>query len=117
MNFLANENFPFPSIEILKNNSISVFSLSQELIGISDHQVIELALKGNYIILTFDKDYGEIIFKENIIHPPSVIFFRYKGINPEFAGIFLLEIIKKGEIILENHFTVIEENGIRQRKY
>ena len=63
MNFLANENFPRPSTIILRENGLSVKSIQEDFPGISDEEVIEIASKSNLIILTFDSDYGEIIFK------------------------------------------------------
>jgi predicted nuclease of predicted toxin-antitoxin system len=116
MEFLANENFPRPSIKFLRENSFLVSSIAETSIGISDHDVIQLAIERNQIILTFDKDYGEIIFKENLPEPPSVIFFRIKGKNPFFASQLILEMLEQG-VVFEKHFTVVDESGIRQRAY
>jgi hypothetical protein len=46
-----------------------------------------------------------------------VIFFRFKGEHPETAGKILLDLIKTKEFLLENNFTVIEKDNLRQRKY
>jgi predicted nuclease of predicted toxin-antitoxin system len=117
MKFLANENFPFPSVALLRKAGYEVESIAEKHSGISDVAVIEIAQKDNRIILTFDKDYGEIIFRYKKDNPPAVIFFRFKGENPEFAGIFLLDLIRKASLTIENVFTVIERENIRQRKY
>lgn len=61
MRFLANENFPLPSINLLRENGHYVKSVTAELAGISDREVVKIALEEALIILTFDKDYGEII--------------------------------------------------------
>ena len=117
MEFLANENFPKPSIQLLVNKGYKVFSVSEMLSGISDLEVISFASKRNQIILTFDKDYGEIIFRTKIEQPISVIFFRFKGKGPEEAGIVLIDLIENKKMKFENSFTVIEKDSIRQRKY
>lgn len=117
MEFLANENFPKPSIQLLLNKGYDVYSVSDMLSGISDLEVISFAVKKKQIILTFDKDYGEIIFKSKILNPVSVIFFRFKGSSPEDAGSILLDLIESKKMAFENSFTVIEKNSIRQRKY
>ncbi len=116
MQFLANENFPLPSIKLLRKHH-HVISISEESPGINDERVIRLALDQNLIILTFDRDYGEIIFRHQILPAPAVIYFRFKGKNPEAAGHILNLLIESGSFQLENHFTVIEESGIRQRDY
>jgi predicted nuclease of predicted toxin-antitoxin system len=117
MKFLANENFPFPSIAILRQASLHISTVSELYPGISDNEVITKAKVDNLIILTFDKDYGEIIYKHGIENPPAVVFFRFKGENPESAGHLLLDIVVNKKIELEKKFTVIENESIRQRTY
>ena len=117
MKFLANENFPAPSIKILRAAGLDVVSISEMSPGISDLEVVRKAKVDNSIILTFDKDYGEIIFKHESKSPPPVIFFRYKGDHPEYVAQSLLSLLKTKGISVENIFTVIEQGSIRQRKY
>jgi len=71
----------------------------------------------NLIILTFASDYGELIFKHAIDNPPSVVFFREKGNQPEFAASSLISLFANPGIELLGAFTVIEANNIRQRFY
>ena len=115
--FLANENFPRPSILKLREQGYAVTSVQESFRGISDEEVVSIALASNLIILTFDKDYGELIFRYGSRGNPSVIFFRFKGINPLFAGNFLVNTLAEKIIDFNNAFTVIEENNIRQRHY
>jgi predicted nuclease of predicted toxin-antitoxin system len=117
MKFLANENFPMPSTRLLRESGVAVKSILEECPGISDKQVIEMAQKDNLIILTFDKDYGELIFRYGYQKPPAVVFFRFKGNAPDYAGNLLKALLKEKVIKLANTFTVIEENNIRQRQY
>ena len=115
--FLANENFPQPSIAILRENGYTVKSIQDDFQGMADEGVIQLALEKNLIILTFDKDYGELIFRYAKNNLPSVVFFRNKGSNPEFAGLSLINLLTKTHIIFSGAFTVIEDRNIRQRFY
>ncbi|MBM2815599.1 MAG: hypothetical protein HW421_2361 [Ignavibacteria bacterium] len=117
MKFLANENFPEPSILILKVKGFEVFNIRENCPGIPDEEVIELAQKNEMIILTFDRDYGEIIYKYSMKNPPAVIYFRNKGQEPDFAGNTLISLMDTKHINFENKFTVIEKNNIRQRNY
>ena len=117
MRFLANENFPNPSIRLLRDHGIYVKSIVEECPGITDNEVIGIAQKEYLIILTFDRDYGELLFRYALNNPPSVVFFRYKGYHPVFSSEFILKLLAENTIMLEGNFTVIEENNIRQRKY
>jgi predicted nuclease of predicted toxin-antitoxin system len=93
MIFLANENFPFPSIELLRNAGYEIVSVSEKYSGPSDHDIVKIAEVNNYIIITFDKDYGEIIFRHSMKNPPAVVFFRYAGNGPAEAGKILIDLI------------------------
>lgn len=73
--FLANENFPQPSINYLRNNHIDILSIQESFPGISDLEVLSLAKNLNRTIVTFDSDYGELIFKYALKEPPPVLSF------------------------------------------
>lgn len=102
MRFLANENIPLPSIVLLRKAGFSVSSVSELYPGISDHKVILKANSSNLTILTLDKDYGEIIFKQGLANPPSVVFFRFKGENPMTVGNLLIDLILNRKLEFEN---------------
>ena len=113
--FLANENFPFPSIALLRKYGYQVISICETYSGISDESVLELAVNQELIILTFDSDYGELIFKHKKNPPPAVIYFRYKGFNPTEVANTLLSLLQSSDFDFEHKFTVIEQDAIRQR--
>lgn len=98
--FLANENFPKPSIILLRNQGYIIESIQEMSPGIPDNDVLQLAVSTNLVILTFDKDYGEIIFRYNTQNPASVIYFRDKGNNPLFADKFYLTFFQIQELFL-----------------
>jgi predicted nuclease of predicted toxin-antitoxin system len=116
MRFLANENFPAPSIALMRQAGYDVLSIQETIPGAKDTVVISEALRSDRIILTFDKDYGELIFKQGIPDPPAVIFLRYRGADPLAAARLVFDLISGGTNI-ERVFTVVEVDGIRQRMY
>ncbi len=63
MQFLANENIPSKSISILRNAGYDVIAIGEESPGISDRDILNRAQIEHRIILTFDRDYGELIYK------------------------------------------------------
>lgn len=117
MTFLANENFPKPAVIYLRQKGYRVVSVSEDHPGITDLEVISKARKEHHIILTFDKDYGEIVFRYGEQNPPAVVYFRFKGDHPTIAGELLVRFIEHKRLSLEGAFTVVEQNGIRQRTY
>ena len=74
MRFLANENFPELSIKILRNEGFKIYSVVEETPGEKDINILKRAQNNNLVILTFDKDYGELIFQHKVYIPAGVIF-------------------------------------------
>ncbi|WP_367392393.1 DUF5615 family PIN-like protein [Lewinella sp. LCG006] len=114
--FLADENFPLASHRFLKNKGFDIKHISLEnLSSIKDTEVIEFALKENRIIITFDSDFGELIFKLNY-KPQGVVFFRWPDFSPTEPGEYISELIDSGEIIINGYLTVIDRSRVRQKK-
>jgi len=58
MKLLANENFPLMSVKLLRQFGYDIKAIGENDPSIEDKQVIDLAIKENRLILTFDKDYS-----------------------------------------------------------
>lgn len=68
MRLLANENFPTSSVDLLRRAQHDVSSIAEESPGIKDDAVLARAVQQERLILTFDRDYGELIFRRG--HAP-----------------------------------------------
>jgi predicted nuclease of predicted toxin-antitoxin system len=115
--FLANENMPLASIRYLQSKGWDIKSIVIECPGISDRAVMELAQQENRCILTFDRDYGELIFRHHFKPARGVIFLRISSFDPMESGYLLEQLLTSNQITLENSLTVLDGMGIRQRKY
>ena len=104
-------------MQLIREKGFEVKSIQEDFAGIHDEEVMNIACSLNLIILTFDSDYGEIIFKYKRTNPPTVIYFRDKGNDPLFAGQLLLKILSDSSISLSNSFIVAGAENIRQRFY
>jgi predicted nuclease of predicted toxin-antitoxin system len=117
MKLLANENFPQSSVRLLKDSGYDIVSVGEEFAGILDSEVIDFANKEHRIILTFDRDYGELIFKRGYRPSAGVIYLRWEIFQPEDPGKYLIELFITKNISYENALTVVSNDNIRQRKY
>lgn len=77
MNFLTNENSPRHSIKLLRNAGYDVASVIEDTPGAKDHDVLKRAHAENRIVLTFDRDYGELIYKHKLLIPDGVVYFHF----------------------------------------
>lgn len=115
MKFLANENFPLDSVYLLRRAGHRVLSVSEENAGMQDIDILKEAVKTKSIVLTFDRDYGELIFKHPKLLPTGLVYFRFDPATPEEPALILLNTLMQRSVHLPKHFTVIEESRIRQR--
>jgi predicted nuclease of predicted toxin-antitoxin system len=117
MKLLANENFPLKSVLYLKSQGFDIVSIGVEKPGIQDHVVMNIAIVEERTILTFDSDYGELIFKYNFKPQKGVVYLRLEEYKADEPGKIIATLIDKNEYSFDNALTVIDKNGIRQRRY
>jgi predicted nucleic acid-binding protein len=56
----VNENFPAPSVAVLRASGHDVLSIGEAHSGIDDMAVLALARQEGRWLVTFDRDYGEL---------------------------------------------------------
>jgi predicted nuclease of predicted toxin-antitoxin system len=115
MRFLADENFPVPSIAMLRAARHDVVAITEAARGVSDEVVLARAVREERFILTFDRDYGELIFARRQEPPVGVFFFRFRPRTPEEPAQRLLAVLTLPEAHFQGQFTVIEREDMRQR--
>ena len=115
MEFLADENFPYESINLLITQGFKVRKAAKVYQGKPDIFLLQEAILNKEVLLTFDKDFGELIFKSIVQGCEGVVLFRIDKYLPSTPGLMLLKLIKEAAIIFTNKLTVIDEHKIRQR--
>jgi predicted nuclease of predicted toxin-antitoxin system len=115
MKFLANENFPLVSVRLLRDAGYDLASILEDNPGTKDYQVLKRAQVEGRIILTFDRDYGELIYRYKSVIPAGIVFFRFDPYSPAEPAEILLKILRKNEAALPGKLTVVERDRIRQR--
>ena len=115
MRFLANENFPFDAVDSLRQQGHDVTWIRTDAPGISDPEVLHLAQVEERILLTFDKDFGELAFRASLPATVGVILFRFKASSSQSIAEKVLKTISTRKD-WAGHFSVIEEDKIRMRK-
>jgi len=116
LKYLANENVPFSSITYLKSKGYDIKSIGVDDPSITDEHVMQIAINENRTIITYDSDYGELIFKNGYKPEAGVIFIRVQPTEPLETAKILEDLLSKGTISFKNSLTVIDSNTVRQKK-
>ena len=115
MQLIADENFPLISIRLLRQAGCDISSVTEDSPGIEDPEVLARAVNEQRIILTFDRDYGELIYRFRLPPPKGVIYLRFRPHTPEEPAAILLNLFQTEELQIEGWFTIVERDRIRQR--
>jgi predicted nuclease of predicted toxin-antitoxin system len=112
--FVADENIDRPIVELLRRSGYIVFYIQEMEPGITDEQVIQRANNESALLLTSDRDFGEMVFRQGRnVH--GIILTRLAGLSLKGKAEILLKAIKEHEDNLYGNFTVITPNAIRIR--
>src|SRR5271157_3385930 len=79
MQFLANENFPLDVVEALRNEGHDVAWIHTDAPGSKDPDVLRRAVTENRVILTFDKDFGDLAFHFGLPAMCGIVLFRLQA--------------------------------------
>jgi predicted nuclease of predicted toxin-antitoxin system len=85
MLILADENFYGDAVRALRARGHDVTWVSELSPGISDENVLALAHQENRLLVTFDKDFGELAFRKRLPASSGIILFRLTPRSPDFV--------------------------------
>ena len=110
LRFLADENIPLEAV-ILLRNKIDIVSVSEIAPGIDDESVLAMAVKEKRILVTFDSDFGELIFR---IKKKScgVILLQIIPQTVEYIFSTLKKVLSQ-DVDFSKSFCVVESHKIR----
>lgn len=105
------ECIPKKAKDILEENGVELVSISGVSPGVSDELVIEYANQLKGVIVTFDKDFGGLIFRERRL-VTGLMLLRLTPSSPEYIAERIMHAISQ-VCSLEGRLVVVEENRIR----
>jgi predicted nuclease of predicted toxin-antitoxin system len=113
---VADENVDYNIIIQLRNNNFDVYSILENNAGISDLEVLKITKQFNAILLTADKDFGEIAFKNKEMCKGIVLYRLHNHTNIEKANKIQI-LLEKYQSQLENSFVVLNKDKVRIIKF
>jgi predicted nuclease of predicted toxin-antitoxin system len=112
MIFLADENLDFPIIDALRNEGYDILSISELSPSIEDNEVLKIANHENRILLTSDKDFGELVFRLKLISS-GIVLFRIPELSNKEKAALAVKCIEEFQAELQGSFSVVTQNKIR----
>jgi predicted nuclease of predicted toxin-antitoxin system len=112
MHLLANENIPGDSIDLLRLRGHDVAWVRADAPGSTDDAVLARATAERRVLVTFDKDFGELVFRRGRDASAGVVLFRITFSHPAALALRIANLLES-RADWEGHFSVIEETRIR----
>lgn len=115
MKFVADESVDRQIVEGLRGQGYKVWYIAEITPSISDNEVLTVANSHDALLITTDKDFGALVFRQGLISC-GIILIRLSGLPTDQK----VNIINTGILKLFNeikgNFTVVSPKSIRIRK-
>ncbi len=114
MRFLANENFPAAAVTAIRASGHDIAWVRTTAPGATDSEVFAWAAREERVLLTFDKDFGELARGSKLPSACGVVLLRMPMPVSSVVGRRLAELItSRGD--WAGCFSVIEPGRVRMR--
>jgi len=112
MRILANENLPGDAVAALRLRGHDVVWVRDGAPGSRDREILEWARSEDRILLTFDKDFGELAFQARLPSSSGIVLFRISA--PSAAHVARVAVAAlESRTDWAGHFAVVEDGRIR----
>lgn len=101
-----------PVIRALREAGYDVIAISEIARGAADDHVLERAMKEKRVLITEDRDFGELVYARGR-SSTGVVLLRFHSRALQVKAATLLEAISKLGSRLEVSFTVVEPGRVR----
>ena len=96
----------------MRNAGHDVSAIVESLSGLNDEAVLKISNDENRILLTCDKDFGELVFRLKLLHS-GIVLLRLPDVSEENKISILLSALKLYSEKFPSSFTVITSSKIR----
>jgi len=114
MNLLVNENIPASVVQALRARGHDVLAVKETLRGADDPTVLARAQAELRLVITQDKDFGELAFRQSLPAECGIILFRLSGDDPVADIARMIEVIES-RADWRGQFVVATDDRVRVR--
>jgi predicted nuclease of predicted toxin-antitoxin system len=115
MKWLADENVPRAVLRRLRDLGQDVMGVAETAAGSDDRSVFAWARREGRVLLTFDKDFGELFEATPLQNPSGLVLLRMAMSPPGDIADWIVRILTSRDD-WGGCFSVIERDRIRMRR-
>ncbi len=115
MKFIADEGVDGTLVNLLREADHDVFYFAEYLQSTDDAIILEIANAENRILITRDKDFGELVWRMKMVHA-GIILVRAEELNSVSRSNLVAAFIATNSDLLSGHFIVFQPGAARIRK-
>ena len=112
MRFVADESCPGPVVRELIEVGHDVVVIAQVSQGATDEEVLDRALKDNRVLITEDRDFGELVYAQRR-SSAGVILLRFHNSVRRTKAATVVQAVSEMGPRLQGAFTVVEPGRVR----
>jgi predicted nuclease of predicted toxin-antitoxin system len=114
MRLLANENVAGATVDALRARGSDVVWAKEEMRGASDEEILERSRREERVLLTFDKDFGELAFRAGRRVTCGIVLLRLRMPKSIADAVAIADRVSARDD-WRGRFSVIEPGRIRWR--
>src|SRR6476620_12717649 len=103
--FLADENMPADAVRAAQTAGIDLVWVHDLMPGAKDDAVLSTAVSEGRVLVTFDKDFGEMVFNLGRSASPGIVLVRPRLRSPAVIATFTVAVLNQ-PIVWEGNFCV-----------
>jgi predicted nuclease of predicted toxin-antitoxin system len=115
LKIVADENVDRQIVERLRADGHEVLYIAELHPGINDESVLDHSRRANAVLLTADKDFGELVFRQHFVES-GVLLIRLAGLKPDLKAELVATTFKQHSDELKIGFAVLSRRALRLRK-
>ena len=115
MILLADESVDRQIVDRLRQDGNDTVYIAEFSPSVTDDQVLEEANLRKAILLTEDKDFGELVYRLGRVHN-GVVLIRLAGLPASSKADTVAKVLEEHEMELIGAFSVISPGAVRIRK-
>jgi predicted nuclease of predicted toxin-antitoxin system len=112
LRILADENVPGEAVDALRRLGHDVVWTRIHAPGSPDEAVLAQAQAEGRIVVTFDKDFGELAFRRRLPSSSGIILFRFTAQSPAHTVALIVAAVQS-QSDWSGYFSVVEIDRIR----